>query len=183
MDCAFVAKSEVADWPLVGALCRGMDTIFVNRKQHRELQQALGNMERMLNNGVSVIFFPEGTSTAGDEVANFKPSLLELAANQARPVHYAALRYTTPENEPPARDAVCWWGDMTFPPHFFNLLKLRRFDLHLAFGAQPVQATERKELAQELWAQVNAQLAVLQNANRTAATPAGDIEEANFVYE
>jgi 1-acyl-sn-glycerol-3-phosphate acyltransferase len=130
---------------------------------------------------VSVIFFPEGTSTAGDEVANFKPSLLELAANQARPAHYAALYYTTPEDEPPAREVVCWWGDMAFPPHFFNLLKLRRFDAHLAFGAQPVQAAERKELAQKLWSQVSATLTELKQT--AAASGPDEIAEAIIVYE
>jgi 1-acyl-sn-glycerol-3-phosphate acyltransferase len=159
MDCTFVAKSEVTAWPVLGFICRRLRTIFVNRNQKRDLKRTLDDMQRALDNGVSVIFFPEGTSTAGDAVVEFKPSLLEIAAQQARPVHYAALRYATPADGPPARDAVCWWGDMTFPDHFFNLLKLRGFRLDLAFGAQPVQATERKELARQLWQQVSAQLA------------------------
>ena len=178
MDCTFVAKSEVSGWPVVGYLCRGMNIVFVNRKQHRDLARAMGAMQEMLNNGVSVIFFPEGTSTNGDNVAEFKPSLLELAAQQNRPVHYAALHYTTPDNAPPARDTVCWWGAMTFSDHFFNLLKLRRFNLHLSFGPQPVQSSERKELAQQLWTQVSAELAQIRSAPKVIAATSGELEEA-----
>ena len=165
VDCTFVAKSEVEQWPVAGFLCRRMRTIFVNRRQHRDLPRVLGEMESALQNGVSVIFFPEGTSTAGDTVAPFKPSLLETAAQQARPVHYAALHYVTPDNTPPARDTVCWWGAMTFFGHFFDLLKLRRFDLHLAFGAQPVAAVDRKELAQQLQVKVQAELTKLKKVS------------------
>ena len=165
VDCTFVAKSEVARWPVAGFLCRRMRTIFVNRKQHRDLRRVLGEMENVLQNGVSVIFFPEGTSTAGDAVAPFKPSLLETAAQQARPVYHAALHYTTPDNAPAARDTVCWWGAMTFFGHFFNLLKLRRFDLQIGFGTQPVQAVERKELAQKLQEKVQAELTKLKKGS------------------
>jgi 1-acyl-sn-glycerol-3-phosphate acyltransferase len=37
MDCIFVAKSEIAGWPLVGFLSRQMQTIFVDRHHKRDL--------------------------------------------------------------------------------------------------------------------------------------------------
>lgn len=160
-QCVFVAKSEVASWPVIGWLCRRIGTIFVNRNRNRDLAQTLAAIEKAWAEGVSVVFFPEGTSSAGDAVLPFKPSLLELAARHGRPVHYAALRYRTPPDAPPAREAVCWWGAMTFPNHFFNLLKLRAFTVSLAFGAEPLRAFDRKELARELWAGVSALHATL----------------------
>ena len=155
-ETVFVAKSEVATWPVIGWLCRRIGTIFVNRNRKRDLGETLDALENAWRNGVSVIFFPEGTSSAGDEVLPFKPSLLEPAAQQGRPVHYAALHYRTAPDAPPARDAVCWWGAMTFPDHFFNLLKLRTVTVSLTFGAEPVRASDRKELAKELWDGVSA---------------------------
>jgi lyso-ornithine lipid O-acyltransferase len=153
---AFVAKSEVARWPLVGALSRGAGTIFVERGRRRGLPGSLARIERELKAGAGVVLFAEGTSTAGARVGAFKSSLLEAAARADAPVHYAALSYRTPAGEPEASRAVCWWGEMTFPAHVFGLLRLSRFEAELVFGEEPVRAADRKALAGELWSAVSA---------------------------
>ena len=157
LDCVFVAKSEVASWPVVGTLCRSMNTIFVNRRNRRRLPEVLGRIERVIAGGSGVVLFAEGTSTGGADVAPFRPSLLELAARKRTPVHFASLSYRTPAGEAPAREAVCWWGDMTFLRHLYALLTLPGFDADLAFGEQPIQESDRKTLARRLWSAVNAQ--------------------------
>lgn len=156
LDCVFVAKSEVAGWPAVGRLCRSVNTIFVNRRNRRSLPAVLGAVGRALDEGTGVVLFAEGTSTRGANVAPFKSSLLELAAQRRAPVHFASLSYRTPPNEAPAREAVCWWGDMTFLRHLYALFMLPRFDVSLAFGEQPVRDGDRKALARRLWSAVNA---------------------------
>ncbi|HEY0385091.1 MAG TPA: lysophospholipid acyltransferase family protein, partial [Pyrinomonadaceae bacterium] len=157
VDCTFVAKSEVGNWPVIGLLCRSMRTIFINRKLRSDIPRALAAIRLALKQGSGIVLFAEGTSTAGAAVAPFKPSLLELAARSRMPVHCASLSYLTPTGAPPAASAVCWWGDMTFPGHLFRLLGLRSFEAELIFGAQPVQAADRKVLSHRLWAAVSAQ--------------------------
>ena len=157
LDCVFVAKSEVANWPVIGPLCRSMKTIFINRNLRRDIPQALASMKQAIDEGSGVVLFAEGTSTAGATVAPFKPSLLELAAQAHMPVHYVSLSYRTPQKAPPAQRAVCWWGEMTFPKHLFELLALRGFEAELVFGTQPIQAADRKVLANKLWRAVSAQ--------------------------
>ena len=155
-ECVFVAKKEVAAWPLVGRLCRSMKTIFVDRRSRRDIPRALSLVEAALDEGAGVVLFAEGTSTRGRRVLPFKSPLLEAAARRGLPVHYASLSYRTPPGEAPAGTSVCWWGDMTFPKHFFGLLKLKGFRADLAFGEEAIIEGDRKALAGRLWAAVSA---------------------------
>lgn len=157
LECVFVAKSEVERWPVVGRLCRGVNTIFVDRRNRRTLPRVLDAVERSLGEGSGVVLFAEGTSTGGARVAPFRSPLLEHAARERVPVHFASISYRTPPDEPRAREAVCWWGDMTFLRHFYGLLTLPHFDARLAFGGHTVWAGDRKVLAGRLWLAVNAQ--------------------------
>jgi 1-acyl-sn-glycerol-3-phosphate acyltransferase len=157
LDCVFVAKSEVARWPVVGPLCRAVGTVFVDRRNRRSLPVVLDSVGRALAAGSGVVLFAEGTSTSGAGVAPFRPSLLELAARERIPVHYVSLSYRTPAGEAPASEAVCWWGDMTFPDHLYGLFQLPGFGVSLTFGEQPILEGDRKALARRLWSAVNAQ--------------------------
>lgn len=157
MDCAFVAKSEVARWPIVGFICRTMDTIFIDRHVRRDLPRVMQQIERTLQEGLGVVLFPEGTSSSG-QVLPFKTSLLELAARKQVPVHYARIAYTVPPGETPVEQSVCWWGDMTFPDHLVRLLQLPWFQADLAYGKEPIVAADRHVLGQKLWSAVSSQL-------------------------
>jgi 1-acyl-sn-glycerol-3-phosphate acyltransferase len=153
VDAVFVAKSEVARWPALGVMCRGMGTIFVDRASRRDLARVNGLIERATGEGQGVVVFPEGTSTAGDAVLPFKPGLLEAAARGGRAVSYASVSYRTPGDEAPAREAVCWWGEITFLPHLIGLFRLSEVNATLIFGGE-VRASDRKILAERLRAAV-----------------------------
>lgn len=157
VECVFVAKSEVARWPVVGLLCRSVNTVFVNRGRKRDIPAVLGSVSRSLEEGTGVVLFAEGTSTRGARVGPFKSSLLEHAARGRVPVHFASISYRTPRGEAGASEAVCWWGDMTFLGHLYGLFTLPHFDASLAFGERTVRADDRKVLAGRLWLAVNAQ--------------------------
>ena len=155
-ECVFVAKKEVAAWPVIGRLCRSLKTIFIDRRSRRDIPCALSLIEATLDEGAGVVLFAEGTSTRGAGVLPFKSPLLEAAARRGLPVHYASLSYRTPPGEAPAETSVCWWGDMTFPRHFFGLLKLKNFRADLSFGEEAIVEGDRKALAGRLWAAVSA---------------------------
>ena len=143
----FVSKAEVGDWPLAGTICRTVDILFVDRGRRRDVTRVGEQIAEALEAGDPVILFPEGTSTPGDAVATLKPSLLAPAAVRELPVHWAVLRYETPDDEDPAFLSVAWWGDMPMTPHAPELLKLRRIDAELEFGAEPFRHADRKQLA------------------------------------
>lgn len=159
LDCVFVAKSEIANWPLLGFLSRQMRTIFVDRNRKRDLLRVNALLAAAIAQGQSVMFFPEGTTTGGAEVLPFKAGLLEPAVRAGLRVAYACLDYRTAEREAPATEAVCWVDDIEFVPHLFKLLALRGFEAALVFGAETVQAPNRKQLAKQLHAAVTRDVA------------------------
>jgi 1-acyl-sn-glycerol-3-phosphate acyltransferase len=155
-ECVFVAKKEVASWPVVGRLSSQMGTIFIDRRLRRDIPHALSLMESALDEGAGVVLFAEGTSTRGSGVLPFKSPLLEAAARQGLPVQYASLSYRTPPGEAGAGSSVCWWGGMTFPRHFCELLRMRSFRAELSFGEEGIREGDRKALALKLRAAVSA---------------------------
>ncbi len=155
LDCLFVAKKDVESWPIIGSLCRSFGTIFIDRRNQRDLARVNGEIARALEDGCGVILFAEGTSSDGSTVLPFRSSLLEAAARGALPVSYAAVSYRVLGDDPPARLSVCWWGDMTFVSHFAGLLGLKRIQATVSFGSDEIRADDRKVLAERLWFEVN----------------------------
>jgi len=78
LKASFVAKKEVASWPLFGFLSKLQQTAYISRDKS-DARQAKNNLENMLAKGKSLIIFPEGTSTDGKEVIPFKSSLFSIA--------------------------------------------------------------------------------------------------------
>jgi len=150
VPCVFVAKAEVADWPVMGSICRAVDTLFIDRRSKRDIPRVMKEIETILQEGRGVVIFPEGTSTSGASMIRFKPSLLEIAARAGIPVSHVCVYYETPPGSPPASSAVCWWGGAGFMGHILKLLQLPWFRARLTFGEEPVRATDRKELATRL---------------------------------
>ena len=65
LPVVFVAKAEVARWPVFGPLARQSGTLFVDRTLRRDAVRASGAIEEVLRAGRSLVLFPEGTSTDG----------------------------------------------------------------------------------------------------------------------
>jgi 1-acyl-sn-glycerol-3-phosphate acyltransferase len=163
-DCTFVAKSEVASWPILGFVCKTMDTIFIDRRLKRDIQRVMQRIDQTLRRGLGVVLFAEGTSTNGESVLPFKTSLLEFAARKQVPVHYASVRYVVPPGETPANRSVCWWGEMTFPDHLFRLLQVASFEASVVYGSEPIVAADRRALAAALWSAVSSQVRLSRQA-------------------
>lgn len=72
----FVSKSEVARWPGIGWLARATGTVFIERNPARAKLQTELFQQRLLA-GHKLLFFPEGTSTDGQQVLPFKTTLFQ----------------------------------------------------------------------------------------------------------
>jgi 1-acyl-sn-glycerol-3-phosphate acyltransferase len=146
----FVAKKEVESWFLAGRICRDIGTIFIDRRNRRDIPRAGEQIIERLEQGEGVVVFPEGTSTKGEEVLPFNSSFLEFAARGGTPVSYASITYRTPQGEPPASMVACWWDDISFFAHLWRLLKVREYTAVIIFGKEPILVPDRKLLASEL---------------------------------
>ena len=91
VDATFVAKADVARWPGLGPLAARVGTIFLDRTRKRDLLRVIPRVEARLRAGETVVFFPEGTSSAGRELLRFHPSLFEAPRRAGRATAAAAL--------------------------------------------------------------------------------------------
>ncbi len=73
---AFVAKGELEDVPVVGALCDMNNTLYVKRDSRAAVAAQLDVIRRALADGWPVTLFAEGTTGDGRTLAPFKPALL-----------------------------------------------------------------------------------------------------------
>lgn len=148
---AFVSKSEVGRWPVIGTIGRIIGTVFIDRRRGEAGRQTelLG---RRLARGDRLCLFAEGTSTDGQRVLAFKSSLFgvffepELRGRVA--VQPVSIRYRPPEGLP--RTLYGWWGTMDFGAHLLAVLAqpgggVVRVVLHPPLP--PAEAGDRKALA------------------------------------
>jgi 1-acyl-sn-glycerol-3-phosphate acyltransferase len=145
----FVAKSEVANWPIFGWMAKQLGTVFIRRDSSKHARQVVHELADLLKTQ-SICIFPEGTSTIGKSVHSFKPNLFEAAVVAKVPVCTLALAYfdqkTGTHSEIPA-----FIGDMGLMTSMARILKSRNLRVKLTFfapiSAQADQAMDRKGLA------------------------------------
>jgi 1-acyl-sn-glycerol-3-phosphate acyltransferase len=148
--CVFVAKKEVAAWPVFGWFAQMAGTIFVDRRRRLEVGAANCAIESALRAGAVVVLFAEGTSSGGQAVLPFRSALLDAVRHADDRILPAAISYELEDGSVP--DEVCYWGEMTLLPHLLNLFAKRRVRGHVAFGAaekEPFPAS-RKDAARHL---------------------------------
>jgi 1-acyl-sn-glycerol-3-phosphate acyltransferase len=148
VDGFFLGKSELAKWPAIGPLIRAAGTVFINRSQRKGVVKAIEDVTKKILIGNGVIFFPEGTSSSGGEVRPFKSNLFQVAAHSNLDVNVAVLRYSTTCKNHSAETHMAWWGEMSFIPHFYHMLRFDKKVAHVKFLSTIVKHADRKTMAQ-----------------------------------
>ena len=151
----FLAKSEIASWPVFGFIARGAGTLFVDREQARDVVRAGREMSDRLELGLPVTLFPEGRSSRGVEILPFQPSLLEPAARAGIPCWAASISYETPGSSRAPSRTICWHDSESLLTHFPRLIGLKRVIARVSFAPMPVTSADRKALASALWERAN----------------------------
>ena len=115
----FVAKREIAGWPLVGWLAAQGQTIFHQRGSTDSLNGVLEQMAERLRQGKSVGVFPEGRTRGGHEVGPFHARIFQAAVEAQVPVQPVALRYG---ERGAAQTVVAFGAHENFAQNFLRLL-------------------------------------------------------------
>jgi lyso-ornithine lipid O-acyltransferase len=141
MPIAFVAKQEVATWPIVGIAARFLRTVFVDRNRRHQTKEANAEIARRLTEGDPVVLFAEGTSSDGNRVLDFRSALIghvtHLAANHQVMLQPVSIGYTRTQGIPMGRQhrgLVAWYGDIDLTPHFRRFLSRCAVDVVVTFG-------------------------------------------------
>jgi len=121
-----VAKREVSEWPLIGELARDVGLLLLDRSDPHSGARVLLRTRTLLERGVSVLTFPEGTTTVGGEVLPFKRGMFGLARRCGLPIVPIALRYSDPR--------IAWVGDASFVPHYLRASGYERVTATLEFA-------------------------------------------------
>ena len=158
MPVAFVAKTEVRSWPVVGYLAQAASTIFVDRSSARSAHAMVDHTAAAITRGQAVAVFPEGTSSDGSQLGSFHANIFESAIRAGSQVQTVALKYLDPASGAPA-PAAHFTGDMTLLASLKRVLATpgMRAVVHLGdcIGAQ---GHSRKTLAQHAHASIHRQL-------------------------
>jgi lyso-ornithine lipid O-acyltransferase len=153
----FLAKSEVSGWPVLGFLARLQGTVFVPRGSRKDIARVNAALGDKLREGRDLVVFAEGTSSDGATVLKFNSAHFDAvqSCDGAAAIAPVAILYT--DGERPID--VGWYGDMTFLPHLWRLMKRNGVRCLIAFGAAiETRGKDRKTLAAETEAQVRALL-------------------------
>ena len=152
LPCVFVSKAEVEQWPFIGRYARWAGCAFVRRHDKADAARANSSVSDSLNSGVPVVLFPEGTTSDGQSVLRFHSTMLQPAIDSGAMVTPCAIGYELDEGD--VGQEVCWWGDLTFLPHAWNLLGKKVIRARIHFGESVPAAGDRKELSHELHGRV-----------------------------
>lgn len=163
VDATFVAKSEVAGWPVLGFLAKLHNTVFIERSRSGAPRQCQ-TLGRRLAAGDTLLIFPEGTSSDGNRVLPFKSALFGIAEHRSedadlfvQPVSIAYTRYA--DGRPligETRALYAWYGEMTLLDHLLTVFGLDGAHVEVTFH-EPLKASafaSRKDLAHRCHATV-----------------------------
>lgn len=144
---SFVAKSEIAGWPLIGMLARLQRSVFIDRSRRGATARVNRAVGGRLAAGDLIVLFAEGTTGDSRRVLPFRSSLVgaaraalsaeggELGRVRLQPL---ALVYTHRGGLPiirTERPEVAWYGDMALAPHLASFAMGGPIDLHVVWGA------------------------------------------------
>ena len=154
LAASFVAKTEVAQWPLFGWLAKLQRSVFVDRKVRSTAEQRDSIAARLAAKD-ALILFPEGTSGDGNRVLPFKSALFSVADHAATgpvTVQPVSIAYTRVNGMPIGRryrPLFAWYGAMAMAPHLWRVLGLGRIEVVVEFHPPTTLAAcgSRKMLA------------------------------------
>lgn len=184
----FVAKSEVANWPVFGWLAKLQRTIFVERERRHKAGDAARAMGDRLLGGDVVVLFPEGTSSDGIRILPFRSALIGAVHHSigdqihhdrvtVQPVSIAYVRYGGVPVGRALRDKVAWYGETELVPHLMNMLASGAVDVTVSWGEAVGYGmkADRKQIARDAEAAVRRMTA---RALRSPTAPSSGTEEA-----
>jgi len=139
---SFVAKQEVAGWPVVGFLARTQRTVFVDRDRRHATGAQANEMAGRLSKGDIMVLFAEGTSSDGNKVLPFRSALVgaaqrAIADGGAATVQPVAIAYPRMLGLPLGRQhrpLVAWYGGADLLPHLKRILSEGGADVSVTFG-------------------------------------------------
>ncbi|MGO4706524.1 lysophospholipid acyltransferase family protein [Microvirga sp. 2MCAF38] len=152
---SFIAKSEVATWPVVGLFARLQRSVFLDRQRRKATVEVNGAVAQRLAKGDVMVLFPEGTTGDGTRLLPFRSSIVGAAqAALSDPnvdtldLQPLAIAYTRRNGLPITRrdrPFIAWYGDMELAPHLVEILTGGPLDVVVTWGPSIAIDGHRKQ--------------------------------------
>lgn len=155
LPASFVAKTEIGGWPLLGPLAGYGKSVFIVREDVLSNVKGFYEACGRFRDGYNVAVFPESTTGDGEAVLPFKPLFIALATRARVDILPMTINFRSVNGSSFGavnRDLLCWYGDMEFTPHFWNLLTADRLEVSITFH-EPIEAprgSSTRELARRV---------------------------------
>ncbi len=176
----FVAKSEVAGWPVFGWLARLQRTIFINRQARHQTGAATREIAGRLLGG----------DADGIRVLPFRSSLVGAVHHAlgnsthhtyvtVQPMSLAYVGFGGVPMGRALRERVAWYGDADLVPHLLHVLSSGAVDVTVSWGEAVAydMSADRKAIARDAEKSVRRMTAAaLRAAPPARATPAPVLE-------
>lgn len=175
VDAGFVAKAQVADWPVIGTLARRYGCAFIARERRGTVINQARAVANKISNSRPMILFPEGTTGNGNQLLPFRSSLFtaldELNDGLIQPIALVYRDRSGQALSPAAMRRVAWLADDALLPHALALAAWGGVTVEVTF--EPAMAPGcRKEIARRCEQVIAARLAesgqAAAEANRAA---------------
>jgi 1-acyl-sn-glycerol-3-phosphate acyltransferase len=156
----FVAKKEVAGWPIFGWLAKLQRTVFIDRERRHRTGAATQEIAERLIGGDAVVLFAEGTSSDGNRILPFRSALIgavhhaigSSTHHDRVTVQPLSLAYVNLNGLPLGRtfrSRVAWYGDADLVPHLVGVCAAGAVDVTVSWG-EPISydmSADRKDIA------------------------------------
>jgi len=144
----FVAKRDVAHWPVIGWFCARIDTLFIERGSRSSAHRTHLQLVKRLEQGHRIAIFPEGTSSQGASVLPFHSALFQSAIDAAVPLRCMALSYHNADGS--ISLAPAYTGEISLWHCLLSIAQSSGVKAHLReLPAISTLTSERRQLARQ----------------------------------
>jgi 1-acyl-sn-glycerol-3-phosphate acyltransferase len=136
----FIAKKEVASWPLFGLLATVGRTLYIDRERRHDVKSSRAAIQKRFADNEIIALFPEGTSSDGNRLLPFRSALMGAAEMEVRGepvlVQPVTISYTGVYGIPLGRvrrPIFAWYGNMQLLAHLLGVARIGPFEATLTF--------------------------------------------------
>ena len=134
----FIAKAEIAKWPIFGLIAQQIGTLFINRSSKRAILRINDDIRGALCNCEAVTIFAEGTTTFGNELLPIKANFIAPVCEIGATVQPVILSY---KNKGKPTKQAAFSGDVTLFGSLWNVVTMEDAEVVVHF-LEPITNTK-----------------------------------------
>ncbi|MBF0265554.1 MAG: 1-acyl-sn-glycerol-3-phosphate acyltransferase [Gammaproteobacteria bacterium] len=156
LSLRFIAKSEIANWPMISRLAAKSGTIFIRRGKISDLTKISQRVKQVMSLNESVAFFPEGKTSEGHSILPIYSGLFQVAIDTGANVIPLILSYD--DGCYPAKK-LPFVGEQSFMANVWAVTGVKRIKVYLDCGQEiSPESKTRKVIANEVSQKMSAVL-------------------------